>query len=46
MGDWKHKTSGSSVGSIAVLMKRANAIYAKYNSNPNGLFIKDKTQLW
>ena len=46
MGDWKHKTSGSSVGSIAVLMKRANAIYAKYNANPNGLFIKDKTQLW
>ena len=46
MGDWKHKTSGSSVGNIAVLMKRANAIYAKYNANPNGLFIKDKTQLW
>ena len=46
MGDWKHKSSGVAVSNISVLMKRANAIYSKYNENSDGLFIKDKTNLW
>ena len=46
MGDWKHKSSGVAVSNISVLMKRANAIYLKYNENSDGLFIKDKTNLW
>lgn len=46
MGDWKHKSSGVAVSNISVLMKRANAIYLKYNENSDGLFIKDKTHLW
>jgi len=46
MGDWKHKSSGVAVSNISVLMKRANAIYSKYNENSDGLFIKDKTHLW
>ena len=46
MGDWKHKSPGVAVSNISVLMKRANAIYLKYNENSDGLFIKDKTHLW
>ena len=46
MGDWKHKTSGLAVTNSSALIKRANAIYSKYDESTDGLFIKDKTHLW